>query len=76
MEANPDIKVTEEIYQWDQIDTKSIMDFKANIAHDVMMSSPQLMPRHGYVGDYADIAAYVAQWTEEQQKIFPGARSG
>lgn len=70
MEANPDIKVTEEIYQWDQIDTKSIMDFKANIPHDVMLSSPQLMPRHGYVGDYADLSTYVRQWPEEQRKDF------
>ena len=31
MEANPDITVKEEIYQWDQIDTKSIMDFQAKI---------------------------------------------
>ena len=70
MEANPDIKVTEEIYQWDQIDTKSIMDFKAKIVHDVMMSSPQLMPRHGYVGDYLDLSPYVLKWPEEQRKDF------
>ncbi|GAK55397.1 hypothetical protein U27_02230 [Candidatus Vecturithrix granuli] len=70
MEANPDIKVTEEIYQWDQIDTKSIMDFKANIPHDVMLSSPQLMPRHGYVGDYADLGTYVIQWSDEQRQDF------
>jgi multiple sugar transport system substrate-binding protein len=70
MEANPDITVTEEIYQWDQIDTKSIMDFQAKIAHDVMMSSPQLMPKHGYTNDYMDLSSYVAKWPEEQVKDF------
>jgi ABC-type glycerol-3-phosphate transport system substrate-binding protein len=70
MKANPDIKVTEEIYQWDQIDTKSIMDFKANIPHDLMFSSPQLMAKHGYVGDYKEISAYVAKWPEAEQKDF------
>jgi multiple sugar transport system substrate-binding protein len=70
MEANPDITVSEEIYQWDQIDTKSIMDFRANIKHDVMMSSPQLMPKHGYIGDYMDLSSYVAQWPEEEVQDF------
>lgn len=68
MEANPDIKVTEEIYQWDQIDTKSIMDFKAKIGHDVFLSSPQLMPKHGYIGDFIDLTAYIEKWSEEEQK--------
>jgi multiple sugar transport system substrate-binding protein len=70
MEAHPDITVSEEIYQWDQIDTKSIMDFKANIKHDVMMSSPQLMPKHGYIGDYMDLSDYVAEWPEEEVQDF------
>ncbi len=70
MEANPDIKVDEEIYQWDQIDTKSIMDLKANIGHDVMMSSPQLMPKHGYINDYMDLSSYVAKWPEAEVKDF------
>ena len=70
MEANPDITVTEEIYQWDQIDTKSIMDFKAKIAHDLMFSSPQLMPKHGYIGDYMDLSSYVAKWPEDVVKDF------
>ena len=70
MDANPDMTVSEEIYQWDQIDTKSIMDFRANIKHDVMMSSPQLMPKHGYIGDYMDLSAYVAEWPEEEVQDF------
>ncbi|MCP4401622.1 MAG: extracellular solute-binding protein [bacterium] len=70
MEANPDITITEEIYQWDQIDTKSIMDLKAKISHDVMMSSPQLMPKHGYINDYMDLSSYVAKWPEDVVKDF------
>lgn len=70
MQANPDIKISEEIFKWDQIDTKSIMDFKAKIKHDAMMSSPQLMPKHGYIGDYMDLSSYVAKWSEEERKDF------
>lgn len=70
MEANPGVKMADEIYQWDQIDTKSIMDFRANIPHDVMMSSPQLMPKHGYINDYLDLSSYIAEWPEEKVKDF------
>ncbi len=70
MEANPGITVSEEIYQWDQIDTKSIMDFKAKIAHDAMMSSPQLMPKHGYIGDYIDLTPYIEKWPQTEVKDF------
>jgi ABC-type glycerol-3-phosphate transport system substrate-binding protein len=50
MEANHDIAVSEEVYQWDQIDTKSIMDFKAQIGHDVMMWCPAAKRTMKYCG--------------------------
>ena len=68
MAENPDITVTEELYKWDQIDTKSIMDFQAKIPHDVMMSSPQYMAKHGYIGDYLDLLPYIKKWPEAEQK--------
>jgi multiple sugar transport system substrate-binding protein len=35
-----------------------------------MMSSPQLMPRHGYLGDYIDLASYIQKWPEDLLKDF------
>jgi multiple sugar transport system substrate-binding protein len=58
--ANPGVKVETEVFQWDQIDVKSMSDFRAGVKdHDVMLSSPQLMAQHGLVGDLADLSAYV-----------------
>ena len=62
---NPGITVKEEIYKWNEIDTKAMMDFKAGIGHDVMLSSPQLMPKHGFVGDYMDLTKYVNSWPDK-----------
>jgi len=58
--ANPGVKVETEVFQWDQIDVKSMSDFRAGIKdHDVLLSSPQLMAQHGLVGDFADLSNYV-----------------
>ena len=62
---NPGITVKEEIYKWNEIDTKSMIDFKAGISHDVMLSSPQLMPKHGFLGDYLDMTKYVNSWSDK-----------
>lgn len=59
---NPGIKVEFEWAKWDEIDIRSIRDYAAGIPHDVMMSSPQLMPKHFIAGDYLDLTSYVAKW--------------
>jgi len=59
---NPGIKVEFEWAQWDEIDIRSIRDYAAGIPHDVMMSSPQLMPKHFLAGDYLDLTSYAAKW--------------
>lgn len=51
--------------QWDKIDTKSMNDFRAGISHDVLMSSPQLMPQHFEVGDLLDLGPFLSSWSKE-----------
>lgn len=69
--ANPDIKVEQEVFQWDQIDVKAMADFRAGIRdHDVFLTSPQLMAQHKLVGDLADLSPYISNWSEEEIKEF------
>ncbi len=74
-QANPDFKVEEELFQWDQIDVKSMSDHRAGIEdHDVFWSSPQLMAQHALVGDFADMSSFVAaDWSEADLKDFSWA---
>lgn len=67
---NAGIKVETELFQWDQIDDRSIIDFEGGVPHDVMFGSPQLMAKHFTIGDYLDISGYVAQWDEAERKEF------
>ena len=73
--ANPDLKIEEELFQWDQIDVKSMSDHRAGIEdHDVFLSSPQLMAQHALVGDFADMSSFVeADWSEADLKDFSWA---
>lgn len=78
---NPGIKVEFEWAKWDEIDIRSIRDYAAGIPHDVMMSSPQLMPKHFIAGDYLDLTSYAAKWPKARaedinwtpvwKKVFP-----
>lgn len=52
---NPGLAVTFEQIQWDQIDSKIMADFRAGIPHDVVWTSPQLMPKHFLTGDLYDL---------------------
>jgi ABC-type glycerol-3-phosphate transport system substrate-binding protein len=67
---NPNIKVDPELFQWDQIDNRSILDFQAGVKHDVIFGSPQLMAKHFSIGDYLDIAPYIAKWSDAEKKDF------
>ncbi|MGQ9627304.1 MAG: ABC transporter substrate-binding protein [Anaerolineae bacterium] len=69
-QENPNIKVEPELFQWDQIDNRSILDFQAGIKHDVMFGSPQLMAKHFAVGDYLDLTPYLASWSKEEIEDF------
>lgn len=69
---NPDIKVEQEIFQWDQIDVKAMADYRAGIkAHDVFLTSPQLMAQHKLVGCLADLTGFVENdWSAEDIQDF------
>lgn len=68
--ANPDIKVETEQIKWDEIDQRSILDYQAGVPHDLMMSSPQLMAKHGEAGDYIDLGPMLKEWGEAELKDF------
>lgn len=57
--ANPGWKVEFEGFLFDQIDQRSILDLRAQVPHDLMFSSPQLMAKHEQVGDYIDLSSYI-----------------
>lgn len=63
---NPGWTVQIESAQWDQIDQRSILDLNANVPHDVMFSSPQLMAKHFEAGDYLDLSPLIGGWSEDE----------
>lgn len=63
--ANPDIKVEFEWIKWDELDLKSLRDFRAGISHDVIYSSPQYYGLHQLAGDLLDLSPYVKKWSKE-----------
>ncbi|NPV54173.1 MAG: extracellular solute-binding protein [Firmicutes bacterium] len=69
--ANPNIKVEQEIFQWDQIDVKAMADYRAGIKqHDVFFTSPQLMAQHNLVGDLLDLSPYIQSWPKKEIEDF------
>ncbi len=70
--ANPGTKVEFELFQWDQIDVKSMSDYRSGIrTHDVFLTSPQLMAQHAQVGDLMDLNPLVAkEWSKKELSEF------
>jgi len=68
--AHPDFRVQLEQVKWDKIDSKSMNDFRAGIPHDVVMSSPQLMPQHFDVGDLLDLSPFLQSWPKSAIEDF------
>jgi len=64
-ELHPELKVELEQAKWDQIDTKSMADYRAGIAHDVVITAPQFLPKHFVVGDLLDLKPLL-NWSEDQ----------
>ncbi|MFZ5518890.1 MAG: extracellular solute-binding protein [Candidatus Zhuqueibacterota bacterium] len=60
----PDMPVELEQVKWDQIDTKSMADFRAGIPHDVIITSPQFLAKHAVVGDLLDLSPML-RWSED-----------
>ncbi|MCH3918373.1 MAG: sugar ABC transporter substrate-binding protein [Spirochaetia bacterium] len=65
---NPNIEVAFEQFKWDEIDIKIMSDFRSGItSHDVLLSTPQLLPQHAAVGDLEDLNPYLQKnWTQNQ----------
>lgn len=61
----PDLHIELEQAKWDQIDTKSMADFRAGIRHDVLLTSPQFLPKHAVVQDLLNLNPFL-QWEEDQ----------
>jgi len=66
---NPSYQIVLEQIQWDQIDSKSMADFQAQIPHDVIWTSPQLMPRHFLTGDLKNLTPYI-HWSPAEKEEF------
>ena len=73
--AHPGFRVRLEQVKWDKIDSKSMTDYRAGISHDVVMSSPQLMPQHVECGDLLDLSPYLKSWPQAQIDDFAWAPS-
>lgn len=69
-DENSGWKVRLEGYQWDQIDQRMILDLRANVPHDVTLTSPQLMAQHDVAGSLRDLSDYVAKWSGDERKDF------
>ena len=65
----PALDISLEQIQWDQIDSKSMADHHAGIAHDVIWTSPQLMPKHFLVRDLKNLSPYI-HWTASETEDF------
>ncbi len=66
---HPEMSVELEQSKWDAIDTKVMTDYRAGIAHDVVITSPQLLAKHLLVGDLLDLSPYM-NWDERQLEEF------
>lgn len=55
--------------KWDNIDTKIMADYRAGIAHDVVMTSYQLLAKHRLVGDLLDLDP-ILQWPQGRIEQF------
>lgn len=65
----PVLKIELEQAKWDQIDTKCMADFRAGISHDVVLTSPQLLPKHFVVGDLLNLNPYLS-WNDQEVADF------
>jgi ABC-type glycerol-3-phosphate transport system substrate-binding protein len=68
-ELHPELGVELEQSKWDAIDTKVMTDYRAGIAHDVVITSPQLLAKHLLVGDLEDLTPYM-HWDEEKLREY------
>jgi len=74
---NPGIKVEFEWIKWDELDLKSLRDYRAGISHDVIYSSPQYYGFHELAKDLFDISNFTLHSGQRNALMtLPGALFG
>jgi ABC-type glycerol-3-phosphate transport system substrate-binding protein len=63
----PGTTVEYDLFTWDEIDGRMIIDAQAGVPHDVAFVSSQLTPRHAAAGSLRDISEFVARWSDEER---------
>lgn len=63
---HPEIQFKHEIYKWDELDPKMIMDKKAGVAHDVCFVSPQIWLKHKKADVFINLKPYLETLPEER----------
>lgn len=61
------VTVEYDLFGWDEIDQRMIVDRQAGVAHDVTFVSSQLTPRHADAGSLLDLSDFIAGWSEEER---------
>lgn len=70
----PNVKTSLEYIEWDKIDVKLMADYRAGItSHDVAMTTPQLLPEEGVVGNLADMTPFVNKLSQSELAEFEWA---
>jgi multiple sugar transport system substrate-binding protein len=61
--ANPGWQVQLEAIPFDTMDQRLVTDANANVSHDLVFCTPQLMARHKQLGDLLDLTPFLARLT-------------
>jgi ABC-type glycerol-3-phosphate transport system substrate-binding protein len=64
---HPGTTVSYDLFTWDEIDGRMIVDRQAGVPHDVTFVSSQLTPRHASAGSLLDISEFVERWSAEER---------
>lgn len=54
-------KVELETVPYGQVDQRSAVDLNANVSHDLVFVTPQLMARHALIGDLLDLEPFISK---------------
>lgn len=66
----PETTVEDELFAWNEIDERMIIDSRVGVPHDVAFTSPQLMARHAAAGSLLDLSPYTEAWSQEEIEDF------
>lgn len=66
-EAEHGVTVAYDMFAWDEIDTRMIVDQQAGVGHDVTFVSSQITPRHAAAGSLQDLSEFIAAWPADER---------